>query len=437
MNGRRLLDRHNEKVARIAAQLRDWKGKTPITLLKRSVSHQMPKIEGISEKLDVSDLDEIIHIDSKEKTCVCEPGVTFSDLVVATLRHGLVPKLVPELKTITVGGAVSGCSVESMSYKYGGFHDSCTGYEVITSKGEIIDCDKKANALVFEMMHGSFGTLGILSKISFELIPAKPFVKMNYISYPSIAEYKKAIETHYRNKDVDFMDGIIHSRNKYTLCIGKFEDSAPYTSKYDWMKIFYKSTENRKVDYLETFDYFFRYDAECHWITRNYGLENPLLRFFFGKFFIGSTNMLTAAKRYRFLQPKKPDVVLDVFIPFSKFSEFMDFYYRKFNFFPIWIVPYRIRKYPWISEEFFSKVKDDLFIDIAIYGFRQKGETNYYRLIEEELLRLGGIKTLISHNHFSEGEFWSVWNKENYNRVKELTDKDNVFMDIYTKTHGR
>ncbi|MFH2020985.1 MAG: FAD-binding oxidoreductase [archaeon] len=430
-------NKHQLKINRICIQLNNRKGKGQVSLLKKSVSHQVPKPNGNKEKIDVSDLDDILLIDPSKKYCVCEPGVTFSDLVTETLKHNLVPKLVPELKTITVGGAISGCSVESMSYKYGGFHDSCTEYEVITSKGKVITCNNDRNKLIFEMMQGSFGTLGILSKITFDLIDAKPFVKINYIEYNNYEDYKNAITAHFHKKDIDFMDGIIHSQNKYILSIGNFENSAPYIGKYDWMNIYYKSTGNRKEDHLKTYDYFFRYDAECHWITRNYGLENPLLRFLFGKFFLGSTNMLTAAHKYNFLSKKKPDIVLDVFMPFSKFSGFMEFYYKKFNYFPIWIVPYKIKKYPWISDEYFSKVEDELFIDIAIYGFHQKGTLNYYRLIEKELLRIGGIKTLISYNYFSEDEFWSVWNKKNYQSAKKQTDPDNIFQDIYKKTHNK
>ena len=42
------------------------------------------------------------------------------DKVAATLPHGLAPYVVPELETITIGGAVSGCSLESMSFEVGG-----------------------------------------------------------------------------------------------------------------------------------------------------------------------------------------------------------------------------------------------------------------------------------------------------------------------------
>ena len=54
--------------------------------------------------------------------------------------------------------------------------------------------------------------------------------------------------------------------------------------------------------------------------------------------------------------------------------------------------------------------------------------------MEEKLLELGGLKTLISRNHYSEREFWTIWNKENYDRIKAVTDPENVFRDLYTKT---
>jgi len=40
-------------------------------------------------------LNEIIKIDVKNKTCIAEPNGTFLDLVDETLKHGLVPMVVP------------------------------------------------------------------------------------------------------------------------------------------------------------------------------------------------------------------------------------------------------------------------------------------------------------------------------------------------------
>ena len=77
---------------------------------------------------------------------------------------------------------------------------------------------------------------------------------------------------------------------------------------------------------------------------------------------------------------------------------------------------------------------DRLFLDFAIYGLQQPEGRNYHRIMEEKLLELGGLKTLISSNYYSEEEFWTIWNKQNYDHVKAITDPDNIFRDLYTKT---
>jgi FAD/FMN-containing dehydrogenase len=432
-----VAERHARKVARIAAQLRARDGSTsPVSLKKRAVSHEVPKrgdLRRKDEKIDVSDLNAILEVDPVARTCTAESGVTFVDLVAATLRHGLVPIVVPELKTITIGGAVSGCSIESMSFRYGGFHDGCLEYEVITGRGEVLTCTpENENRLVFQMMHGAFGTLGILSKLKFRLVPAKPFVHVTYEKHARLEDFQAAIQRHFEERDVDFMDGIIHAPDELVLSAGRFVDAAPYASRYDWMKVYYKSTRERREDYLRTPDYFFRYDRG----VTNVRPRSTLGRLFFGKLG-GSSLVLRIARQldWLFLSAEKPTVTLDVFIPFSRVPAFMAWYRGEFAFFPLWCVPYkRVRDYEWIAGSFFTGLDDALFLDLAIYGMKQRGEKNYHRVMEEKLLELGGIKTLIDHNYYSEGEFWKTWNKENYDKVKAITDPKNVFRDLYTKT---
>ena len=426
---------HQQKVERVARQLKERKSSKPVSLKKSSPPHQVPKPKDrryLDEKIDVSDLNRIIDIDKVNKTCTAEPGVTFFDLVRATLRYGLVPIVVPELKTITIGGAVAGCSIESMSYKYGGFHDSCLEYEVITAKGEVLTCTPdNENSLVFQMVHGTFGTLGIISKLKFKLIPAKKYVQVKYEKYRTLEDYKRAIWKHYLNKDVDFMDRIIHSRRLYVLSVGNFVDKAPYTHNYDWMRVYYKSTARRKVDYLKTADYFFRYDKGVTNVTP----KSFLGRLILGKF-VGSTEILRWTEKFRkFIPSDKIPVTLDVFVPFSKSTEFMEWYRKEINFFPLWCVPYKIgRNYEWISEEIFEKTKDKLFLDIAIYGLKKRKGKNVYKIIEDKLTEIGGIKTLIAGNYYSEEDFWKTWNLQNYNTVKSRTDPENIFRDLYVKT---
>lgn len=421
MSGR---SEHEGKVARIAQRLRERRSSAPLCLHKRAVSHMVPKphdLRHTDEKIDISDLDQILSIDPVRRICVAESGVTFVDLVDATLAYGLVPLVVPELKTITVGGAVAGCSLESMSFRHGGFHDTCLEYEVITAGGDVLACrPDNEHSLLFQMMHGAFGTLGILSKLTFRLVPAKPFVHVTYETHERLDDYLAAIAAHADWHGVDFMDGIIHSPTKLVLNVGRFVDHAPYTHRYDRWRVYYKSTGRRREDYLRTEHYLFRYDR---------GVTNVHP-------FLSSTAVLRLAERlHRWLPAERPRVTLDTFLPLSRVPAFFDWYRREVGFFPLWCVPYRrVRDYEWIRPSFFAGLTDELFLDLAIYGMKQPPGKNIHRMIEEELARVGGIKTLISHNYYSPDEFWSVWNKPNYDAVKRITDPANIFRDLYSKT---
>jgi FAD/FMN-containing dehydrogenase len=426
---------HASKVERIAAQLRAHTGSRPVSLRKKAVSHQVPKSGDLrhkDDKIDVSDLTEILSIDPAARTCTAESGVTFVDLVTATLAHDLVPIVVPELETITIGGAVSGCSIESMSFVHGGFHDTCLEYEVITATGEILRCTPdNEHSLVFQMIHGSFGTLGVLATLTFKLVPAKPFVHLVYERHTTLAAFQHSIAQHARDRDIDFMDGIIHSPSLWVLCTGRFVERAPYTTRYDWVKVYYQSTATRSEDYLDTKHYFFRY---------NRGVTNVRPRSFVGRLLFGkflqSSQWLRIAEKVHFLLPKeRPTVTLDVFVPFSKTPEFMDWWVKTCNFFPLWCVPYRrVHDYEWLPDTYWRALGDDMFLDIAVYGMRQPPGRNYHREIEVKLRELGGIKTLIAHNYYGEEEFWQIFNKPNYDAAKRVTDPNNLFRDLYTKT---
>jgi FAD/FMN-containing dehydrogenase len=434
--GAELNARHARKVDGVSEQLRRRKSTAPLARQKRAVSHQVPKVHDkkhTDEKIDLTDFDEIIEIDAERRICIAEPGVPFCTIVDRTLPLGLVPIVVPELKTITIGGAVAGCSIESMSYVYGGFHDTCIEYEIITAKGDVLTCTPdNEHSLIFQMMHGSFGTVGILSRLVFRLIPAKPFVHLRHETHRTIDSYLASIWSHFERRDVDFMDGIIHSPSHLALCVGDFSDRAPYTNRYDWLKVYYRSTAERCEDYLKTPRYFYRYDQG----VTNVHPKSFLGRLLFGKL-LGSSQILRLAEKLRWLllSDDRPDVTVDTFIPFSRLKEFLEWYARDFGHFPLWVVPYaRVHDYEWLTDSFWSKTKDKLMVDIAIYGMKQRGDTNYYRLMEEKLQELGGIKTLISYNYYREDEFWRIFNRKNYDAVKAVTDPDNIFRNLYEKT---
>jgi len=379
---------HKEKIFNVVKQLKNLKSKNqPILFSKKTVSHFVPSAHTAREKLpklDLKTLDSLLNIDPRKNIGIAEPGLTFSELLKESLKHNLIPAVVPELKTITLGGAISGCSIESMSYKYGGFHDTCLEYEIITSDGKVLTCSKENNPLVFEMIHGSYGTLGIISKIKFKLLPAKPYVHLLYKKYNNFQDYWNALQKYCQEKQYDFIDGIIYDKNLFILCLGNMVDKAPKLSNYNWLKVFYKAAAKKEHDYFKIYDYFYRYDADCHWLSKKIPLMETFIgRLLFGKFVLGSSNLIKLSKKFgpKIYKGKRPDVVVDVFIPKNNFPKFYDWYQKDFDFFPLWIVPYKAPEiYPWVSDEIASKNQDAFFIDAAIYG-KPNNEKNKTKII--------------------------------------------------------
>jgi hypothetical protein len=166
----------------------------------------------------------------------------------------------------------------------------------------------------------------------------------------------------------------------------------------------------------------------------------PLVRRAVGRWFLGSTNLITWSGR---LAPilkrvkKRPDVVVDVFIPSNQMAPFFDWYCREYRFWPMWIVPYATpERYPWVNPKHWDKHGDTLMIDCAVYG-KPNGdrEVDWSQVLEEATFRHHGLKTLISRNHYDRDRFWEVYDQEAWRAAKALLDPDGLLPELYEKVH--
>lgn len=430
---------HDGRVRAVADQIKTDSG-GPVHIAKGGVHHVVPmpgdrRFSG--RKIDASALNNILEIDTSSGLCVAEPGITFEDLVKQTIPLGFLPAVVPELKGITIGGAVAGCSVESMSYRHGGFHDSCTSYELIDGTGEVHHLSRSADEFLFEMIHSSYGTFGVLGKIMFKLLPAKPFVRMTYAHHDTAEGFFDEMLAHCASGEHDFIDAIAHGPDRFVLCLGDFEDTAPYTSDYTRTRAFYRSTLQRSEDHLSTYDYCFRYDTDAHWMTRT---VPPLgwrwVRALIGRYLLGSTNLIRWSDRLAPVMKlkKRPEVVADIFVPSRRFLDFCKWYESDYKFWPLWLVPYRVpRPYPWLDSGHWDRMGDDLFIDCAVYGKKNNGPEDASRQLEDATYELDGMKALIGRNHYSPERFWAIYNRANHEKAKAILDPTGTFPDLYTK----
>jgi hypothetical protein len=173
--------------------------------------------------------------------------------------------------------------------------------------------------------------------------------------------------------------------------------------------------EGKACDYQATAQYFFRYDNG----VTNVHLKSALGRLFLGRV-LGSDRLLRLAERLRrFRAIDRPDVTVDLLVPFSRLEPFMDWYEASIRHYPVWCVPYRrVRDYEWIAPGFLRGVDDPLFVDLALYGMKQPDGRNIYKDIEDRLPAFNAIKTLISYNYYDAATFWTIWNRPNYEAVK-------------------
>ena len=118
---------------------------------------------------------------------------TYEDLVDATLPHGLMPLVVPQLKTITLGGAVAGLGIESTSFRDGLPHESVLEMDVLTGTGEIVTAPDDEHPDLFAGFPNSYGTLGYALRLRIELAPVRPFVRLRHIRFDTAEETATAL----------------------------------------------------------------------------------------------------------------------------------------------------------------------------------------------------------------------------------------------------
>jgi FAD/FMN-containing dehydrogenase len=134
--------------------------------------------------LDVSGLDGVISLDPAALTADVQGMCTYEHLVEETLRFGLIPYVVPQLKTITLGGAVTGLGIESTSFRSGLPHESVLELDVFTGSGEVVTATpENEHADLFRTFPNSYGSLGYATRLRIRLEPVPAYVALRHVRF--------------------------------------------------------------------------------------------------------------------------------------------------------------------------------------------------------------------------------------------------------------
>ena len=174
----------------------------------------LPKGGGIA--LVVTRLNRILRIDTENLIAEVEPGVVTEQFQQEVEKLGLFyPPDPASLKFSTLGGNVAENAGGPRCVKYGVTRDFVMGLEVVLPTGEIIRTGGETYKGVVgydltRLLCGSEGTLGVITKIIFKLLPLPEAKKTMLTIFDSIDGAAKAVSTIIGNKIIpttlEFMD---------------------------------------------------------------------------------------------------------------------------------------------------------------------------------------------------------------------------------------
>jgi len=435
---------HEEKVEKLREQIREAQG--PLGLAKDTSNLFRDRREGTKHRLDVRAFNEVLAIDTTQGRVEVEGMTPYVKLVDALLPHGCMPAVVPQLKSITIGGAAAGVGIEATSFRYGLVHETLQALEILLPDGRIVEAtpDNEYRDLFYGFPN-SYGTLGYALKISAMIVPVKPFVHVTHHRYAEAQTFFQALRQAAQG-DADFLDSVVFSPDTHVMSVGRFVDEAPYTSDYTFERIYYRSLLEREEDYLTVRDYLWRWDTDWFWCSKNLGAQNPLLRRLLGRKRLNSvfyTKVMRWNSRWKLthrldalLGWHRESVIQDVDIPIDRAAEFLDFFHRQIGILPIWVCPVK----PWRRDERFTLFPMDaerLYVNFGFWDVVRRREPfpagHHNRLVEAKVEELGGIKSLYSDSYYDPETFWRLYNGPAYRTLKQKYDPAGRAPDLYEK----
>ena len=437
---------------------------TPIRLAKRTSNLFRPRGTTSAPGLDVAAFDGVLHVDPVQRTAEVLGMTTYEHLVDATLPYGLMPMCVPQLRTITLGGAVTGLGIESASFRNGTPHESVIEMDILTGTGEILTVTGSADDPHRDLFFGfpnSYGSLGYALRLKIELEPTRPFVYLRHVRFTTAEAMtdkmrELARTREYEGRPVDFLDGTVFSSSEQYLTVGTMVDAPPANhdpSDYTGMDIYYRSIQQRTSDVLTIHDYLWRWDTDWFWCSRAFGVQNPRVRRLWPKSKLRSdvywklvaldrTYDLSGRSARMRGQPAREPVVQDVEVPIDRLATFLKFFHREVGIEPIWVCPLRQRdpSARWPLYEFDPEV---LYVNIGFWSTvpladgvdPEDGTVN--RRIEQVVTALDGRKSLYSTAFYERDVFWSIYGGIEYARLKGSYDPEGRLKGLYEKVVER
>ncbi|KAF2415467.1 FAD-binding oxidoreductase [Microbacterium sp. B35-30] len=447
---------HAVGVRRLLESYRALPTGAQVRLAKRTSNLFRTRSRTAARGIDPSGLTGVIHVDPARRTADVAGMCTYEDLVATTLRHGLAPLVVPQLKTITLGGAVTGLGIESTSFRNGLPHESVLEMDILTGAGEVVTASPGEHADLYRAFPNSYGTLGYAVRLRIELETVEPFVALTHLRFHAIEDLIAAMDrivTTHRLDDlpVDYLDGVVFSADESYLCVGTQTSAPGPVGDYTGRRIYYRSIQHgnlAKADRLTIHDYLWRWDTDWFWCSVAFGAQHPLVRRLWPRRHLRSAaygRLMRVERRFDIGdrleklrgRPARERVIQDIEVPIARCVEFVEWFLGNVPIAPMWLCPLRLRGgdawplYPLHPRETYVNVGFWSTVPIGA----TEGETN--RLIERKVSELDGHKSLYSDAYYTRDDFDRLYGGAEYRSVKTRYDPDARLLELYQKAVQR
>lgn len=383
-----------------------------------------------------------------------EPRITFQTLCQETLKRKLIPPVVPEFTSITVGGAVAGAALESSSHRYGQVSDCCLEYEVILGNSELVYASPEENNDLFYGLSGSYGTLGIITAIKLRLIKAKDFVHIT--SHPlKNSDLLSFLKSPHGD---DFVEGFVLNAEEGVALTGRMTHQNKYPlfqqNRY-WSPWYIEAiTKKRGQEWcMPLKDYMFRLDKGAFWmgkyalsiptllrlllrlgvppLTRSKLFPSPLFRFLFG-WALNSQRLYGIWHRIPKEISENLFFIHDFYTPFPVAEKLFSLFIEKTQIFPIWLCPIKGTKTPQLFAPHFG---NPWLLNIGLYGIPNSplSVRELSSELENEIALFGGRKMLYSYTYYERERFSKIYDETNYQALRKKYFADQAFPHIYNK----
>ncbi|CAB4732251.1 unannotated protein [freshwater metagenome] len=417
-------------------------------LAKKTSNLFRPRAASSAPGLDVSGLTGVISVDPVARTADVQGMCTYEDLVDATLPHGLIPYVVPQLRTITLGGAVTGLGIESTSFRNGLPHESVLEMDVFTGSGEVVTT--RPGDELFDAFPNSYGSLGYATRlrISLEAVPA--YVALRHLRFDDAALLAKTIEAitesgEHDGQRVDGLDGVSFEPGEHYLTLATWTDEPTASpSDYTRQQVFYRSIQQREHDLLTTYDYLWRWDTDWFWCSGAFGVQRPLVRRLWPRRWrrsdvyhrlIGLDERLGIVRRLdaRAGRPLREKVIQDIEVPVERLADFLAWFDEAVGMRPVWLCPLRAQR-AWST---YPLVPGETYVNVGFWGTVHVGpeapEGPMNRAIEAMVHELGGHKSLYSEAFYDRETFDLLYQADQLAAVKAVHDPQDRLTSLYDK----